>query len=72
MNGKQVTLRQRVKGQLYTHGYTFVDLARNMDMHSSAVSMLLGSNMTMSKALLLNDTLKEMTGYSLTLEDFRK
>lgn len=72
MNDKKITLRQRVKGQLYTHGYTFHDLANNMDMHASAVSMLLGSNMTMSKALLLNDTLKKMTGYTLTLEDFRK
>ncbi len=64
-------LKQKVKGALYSQGYTLGYLAKAMDMKSNNLSMMLSSNMKMASALKLNDELYKLTNTTLTLEDFR-
>jgi len=64
-------LKQKVKGTLYSKGYTLGHLAKHMNISSQSLSMLLVSNMKMANALRLNDELYKLTNTTLTLEDFR-
>jgi len=64
-------LKQKVKGALYSHGYTITELANAMNMKQNNLSTMLVSNMRMASALRLNDELYKLTNTTLTLEDFR-
>jgi len=66
-------IQAKVKTALTSKGLIQGDLARQMSIDQSTLSrMLKSNNMQMSTAFLINDCLVELTGQSLTLEDFRK
>tara|TARA_R100001015_G_C4465601_1_gene50996 strand:- start:185 stop:460 length:276 start_codon:yes stop_codon:yes gene_type:complete len=70
--GNMSKLKNRIKAALAKEGYNLADLARRMDIHQSSLSIYLRGNMRMSTALKISSSLADMTGYHLTLNDFRK
>jgi transcriptional regulator with XRE-family HTH domain len=66
-------LKNKIKAALAKEGYTLTDLATRMDIrHYQLSNYLRGSGMRMDTALKISDSLADMTGYHLTLNDFRK
>jgi transcriptional regulator with XRE-family HTH domain len=65
-------LKKTVKAALAKEGYTVADLARRMEIHQSSLSKYLRGDMRMDTALRIAKSLADMTGYHLTLNDFRK
>ena len=64
-------LQKKVKVSLIEAGLTQSDLAAKMGISSSSLSVSLSTSMNIKRALLLSDTLKQLTSTELTLEDFR-
>ena len=64
-------LQKKVKVSLIEAGLTQSDLAAKMGISSSSLSVSLSTSMNIKRALLLSDTLKQLTNTELTLEDFR-
>lgn len=64
-------LQKKVKVSLIQAGLTQSDLAAKMGISSSSLSVSLSTSMNIKRALLLSDTLKQLTNTQLTLEDFR-
>jgi len=64
-------LQKKVKVSLLEAGLTQSDLASKMGISSSSLSVSLSTSMNIKRALLLSDTLKQLTNTQLTLEDFR-
>ena len=66
-------LKRRIKSSLAKEGFTMTDLAIRMNVTQGKLSNYLRSeSMKMSTALKISDSLADMTGYHLTLNDFRK
>lgn len=66
-------LKRRIKSSLAKEGFTMTDLAIRMNVTQGMLSNYLRSeSMKMSTALRIADSLADMTGYHLTLNDFRK
>ena len=66
-------LKRRIKSSLAKEGFTMTDLAIRMNVTQGMLSNYLRSeSMKMSTALKISDSLADMTGYHLTLNDFRK
>jgi transcriptional regulator with XRE-family HTH domain len=66
-------LKRRIKSSLAKDGFTMTDLAVRMNVTQGMLSNYLrGQSMKMSTALKIADALADMTGYHLTLNDFRK
>ena len=70
--GNMNKLKNRIKAALAKEGYTLADLSRRMNIHQSTLSIYLRGNMRMKTALKIAKSLSDMTGYQLTLDDFRK
>jgi transcriptional regulator with XRE-family HTH domain len=66
-------LKRRIKSSLAKEGFTMTDLAIRMNVTQGMLSNYLRSeSMKMSTALKISDSLADMTGCHLTLNDFRK
>tara|TARA_R100001463_G_scaffold18307_1_gene45938 strand:+ start:231 stop:452 length:222 start_codon:yes stop_codon:yes gene_type:complete len=66
-------LKRRIKSSLASQGYTMTQLAENMNITQPRLSNYLRSQtMKMHTALRIADSLQDMTGIQLTLNDFRK
>ena len=66
-------LKRRIKSSLASQGYTMTQLAEKMGITQSQLSNYLRSQgINMNTALRIADVLADMTGYQLTLDDFRK
>ena len=66
-------LKRRIKSSLAKEGFTMTDLAIRMNVTQGMLSNYLRSeSMRMDTALKISDSLADMTGYHLTLNDFRK
>ena len=66
-------LKRRIKSSLASQGYTMTQLAEKMGITQSQLSNYLRSQgIKMNTALRIADGLADMTGYQLTLDDFRK
>ena len=66
-------LKRRIKSSLAKEGFTMTDLAIRLNVTQGMLSNYLRSeSMKMSTALKISDSLADMTGYHLTLNDFRK
>ena len=66
-------LKRQIKSSLASQGYTMTQLAEKMEVTQSQLSNYLRSNsIKMNTALKIADGLFNMTGYQLTLNDFRK
>lgn len=69
---KMNRLQRKVKASLAQAGLNQNDLANQMNLTASTLSITLTSNMSMKKALLLADSLNILTQETLTLNDFRR
>ena len=69
---KMNRLQRKVKASLASAGLNQNDLADQMNLTASTLSITLTSNMSMKKALLLADSLNILTQETLTLNDFRR
>jgi len=66
-------LKNKIKAALAKEGYTLTELAIRMNVTQPTLSNYLRQEgMRMQTALNLSDALADMTGYHLTLNDFRK
>jgi len=66
-------LKNKIKAALAKEGYTLTELAIKMDISTGTLSNYFRRDgMKMQTALNLSDALADMTGYHLTLNDFRK
>ena len=66
-------LKRRIKSSLAKEGFTMTDLAIRLNVTQGMLSNYLRSeSMKMSTALKISDSLADMTGCHLTLNDFRK
>jgi len=66
-------LKNKIKAALAKEGYTLTELAIRMNVTQPTLSNYLRQEgIRMQTALNLSDALADMTGYHLTLNDFRK
>ncbi len=66
-------LKRRIKSSLASQGYTMTQLAENMNITQPQLSNYLRSQtIKMHIALRIADSLQDMTGIQLTLNDFKK
>lgn len=65
-------LKNRIKHILIDAGLSQTDLANHMKIDRRALYGILNRSINMRTALLLADSIKELTGVTLTLNDFRK
>ena len=66
-------LKNKIKAALAKEGYTMTELAIRMHIAQGTLSNYFRrDDMKMQTALNLSDALADMTGYHLTLNDFRK
>lgn len=65
-------LKNRIKHILIDAGLSQTDLANHMNIDRRALYGILNRSINMRTALNLADAIKELTGVTLTLNDFRK
>lgn len=65
-------LKNKIKASLAKEGFTLTDLASRMEVSPASLSTYMKGNMKMYTALKIADSLADLTGCHLTLNDFRK